>query len=509
MGSNALKFTRDEALLDIFQLLKILTEAHPDPFMNFGSQVKFYIRVNDIIRNLPETLDIAQMYMVACKITALLGDGHTFMDRLNCPKGRIWLELEPIEEKLIIMGVYETKCTNLIGQSILAVNGIPIEELSSRLLEIRGANGMYSNLVHLADALIDPCMISFLTGNGSRNMDHITYTLISQEDNSIQKITVHCSPEVPGMLIEHHSLNFPVSLESDISYGILEDRIGYIRIDSMRKYRESYESQLKFGASKSFLKELLEKQGIETNGRIEEIISGIPSASEAITDLLQLMNEKGIKDIIVDLQKNSGGNSYLAHILAYFLYGSRSWKVDEGYDIERHSQWYRSQFHLKNNTETFDGYTFQEMNKWLAGKRGLNPEEWKEIVGLSQTFTKYEKRYTSVTGIRAYVLCSAWTFSAGFDLLSILKKCGATVIGITPSQAANAFTNTIRFSLTVSGLKGWVSSKLMLKFPEEPVFYNINPDIPIGMENFKKRGWDSDTILLETISHVLSVAGKQ
>jgi hypothetical protein len=45
MGSKARKFTRDEALLDIFQLLKILTEAHPDPFMNFGSQVKFYIRV--------------------------------------------------------------------------------------------------------------------------------------------------------------------------------------------------------------------------------------------------------------------------------------------------------------------------------------------------------------------------------------------------------------------------------------------------------------------------------
>ncbi len=509
MGSVTRKFTREEALLEISQLIEVLTEAHPDPFMKFGSQVKFYIRVNDIIGSLPETLDITQMHIVACKVTALLGDGHTFMDQLNCPKGRSWLELEPIEERLVVMGVYESKHTDIIGCSLLAVNGISTEDLSSRILEIRGANGTYNNLVHLAEALKDPCMISFLTGTDSSNMEKVTFTLMSQEGNSTQKITVPCSPEAPGMLIEHHSLDFPASPESDISYGILEDRIGYLRIDSMRRYRENYESQLKFGASESFLKELLEKQGIETNGKIEEIISGIPSASEAIIGLLQAMNEKGIKDIIVDLRKNSGGNSYLAHILAYFLYGNRAWEVDEGYDIERHSQWYGSQFHVKNNVETLGGYTFQEMNKWLSGKRGLNREEWEEIVGLSSTFTKYEKRYGPATGIKVYALCSARTFSAGFDLLSTLKKCGATVIGITPSQAANAFTNTIRFSLPISGLKGWVSSKMMLKFPEEPMFYNVNPDISIVIENFKKREWASDTVLLETISRILSMAGKQ
>ena len=503
------RFTREEALLEISRLLKILTETHPDPFMKSGSQVKFYIRVNDITSNLPETLDITQMHIVTSKVTALIGDGHTFMDQLDCPGGRIWIDLDPIEEKLVVMGVYESKHTRLIGHSLLTVNGIPIEDLSSRILEIRGANGTQNNLVHLADALKDPCMVSFLTGNGPGNMDHITFTLMSQEGNSIQRINIPCSTEAPGMLIEHHSLDLPASPESDISYGILEDRIGYLRIDSMRRYRENYESQLKFGASESFLRELLEKQGIETNRGIVETISGIPSASGAIIDLLKVMDEKGIDDIIVDLRKNSGGNSYLAHILAYFLYGSRAWEVDEGYDIERHSPLYESQFNVKNNADTIGGYTFQEMNRWISGKRGLNHEEWEEIVGLSSTFTEYEKHYSPATGINVYVLCSARTFSAGFDLLSILKKCGATVIGITPSQAANAFTNTIRFSLTISGLKGWVSSKLMLKFPEKPIFYNVNPDISIGIENFKKRRWASDTILIETISHILSLAGKR
>jgi hypothetical protein len=498
------KFTRAEALFDISQLLQILTEAHPDPFMNIGSQVKFYIKVNEILSNLPETLNMTQLHIIACKITALLGDGHTFMDEIYCPIGGIWLELEPIDEKLIVMGVYESKHSDLIGNILLAVNGVSTKDLLSIILEIRGANGIYNNLIHLADALKNQCMVSFRTGNASHDADQVILTLMSQEDNSIRRIIVPYGREPPGELIERNSLHLPLSSESDVSYKILENRIGYLRIDSMRRYRENYESQLKDGASESFLRELLERSGINSNGKIEEIISGIPSASETIITLLQEMSGKGIKDIVVDLRKNTGGNSYLAYILAYFLYGNRALEMDEGCDIKKSSTWYQKQFNVKNNTEFPGGYNFQELNKWSTGKRGLNHEEWEEIVGLSSTFAKYVKGYNPPTGISVYTLCSARTFSAGFDLLSILKKCGATVIGIKSSQAANAFTHTIRFSLDLSGLKGWVSSKLMLKFPEEPIFYNLDPDISIGTENFKKRRWDSDTILMEAIDLILS-----
>lgn len=139
------------------------------------------------------------------------------------------------------------------------------------------------------------------------------------------------------------------------------------------------------------------------------------------------------------------------------------------------------------------------MHKWLSGKRGINNDEWENIVNLSTTFTDFEKRFLPFNGIKVYVLCSSLTFSAGFDLLDVLKRCGATVIGIPPSQPANAFTDVINFSLDISGLKGGVSSKLMLKYPEKELFYCIEPDILIGIENFKKRGWDTNTILLETL----------
>ncbi len=46
------------------------------------------------------------------------------------------------------------------------------------------------------------------------------------------------------------------------------------------------------------------------------------------------MSDNNINILIVDLRKNSGGNSYLAYILAYFLYGSKILDIDTGYDIE-------------------------------------------------------------------------------------------------------------------------------------------------------------------------------
>jgi hypothetical protein len=502
MDDSSRRFTRQEVLSDMFQLLNILTEAHPDPFMNIGSQVKFYSKVDKILFNLPEEINVIQMHSVACKIVALLADSHTYMEGLDNNGTRIWIEFEPIDEKLIVMGVYESRFSNLIGYSLQALNGVPIESLLTRMLEIRSANWVYDNLIHVADALKDPHMASLLIGKGNGNIKEIKLTLASPEGDPIQNIVFTFSPDPPGDLIQSNSLNFSISSKSEISYKILDEGVGYLRIKSMVNYRESYESMLKSGASEYFLKEILQEYGYGENERIDEIISKTPSASESIIELLRTMKDEGIMDLVVDLRNNNGGNSYLAYILAYFLYGTKSLEIDEGYDINRYSVWYKKQYDLKENIELIQGYDFQEMHKWLSGKRELSRDSWEEIISLSPTFAKYYTGFSPTNGIRVYVLCSARTFSAGFDLLITLKKLGATVVGIQPAQPANAFTNTISFSLNISGLKGHVSSKLMVKYPKKPIFYIIKPDISIGLEIFKKRGYHPNTILMEALDMI-------
>ncbi len=245
------KFTKEEALSDISKLLKVLVEAPPDPFMNSGSRIKFYMNVDNILNTLPETLNIEQMYIIACKIVALLGDCHTSMD-LRFNTGKIWLELEPIDEKLVVIGVYKNELKCLIGQYLLAVNYVPVEELLTKMPEIRAANGIYNNLVHLADAIKNPFTILLLTGNNNGDIKKVTFTFRSMENNSIQKISLFSSKEPPGSLIENNSFKFALS-KSDLTYKIIDNMIGYLRIGSMTKYRESYESLLNSGASESLL----------------------------------------------------------------------------------------------------------------------------------------------------------------------------------------------------------------------------------------------------------------
>lgn len=312
----------------MYQLLRILTETHPDPFLSAGGQVKFYIKADKILNNLTETLELCELQNIARKIVALVGDNHTFVNQVNSNKERIWLDFEPIEKKLILMGVYESKFRSLIGHFLLAVNGISVNDLISKMLEIRGSNGIYNNLLTLAYALKDQSIVSFLTGNSQRDMKKVEFTLMSFENDSIQTIIVSYSQEPPGSLIEHDSLQIPIDSKTGISYEILKGSIGYLRIDSMTKYRESFESLLKSGISESFIRESLLSEGFGTNGNIERIISEVPLASEAIVELLQTMNDMGIKDLLVDLSKNTGGNSYLTNILAYFLYGNKVLGID-------------------------------------------------------------------------------------------------------------------------------------------------------------------------------------
>ena len=109
MDSSFRTFKREEALSDIHQLLRILTEVHPDPFRNLGSQVKFYTKVEEILSSLEETIDLSQLNMIAMRIIALLGDCHTQVTQLFAKSRKVWLEFKPIDKMIILTGVYENK----------------------------------------------------------------------------------------------------------------------------------------------------------------------------------------------------------------------------------------------------------------------------------------------------------------------------------------------------------------------------------------------------------------
>ncbi len=491
--------SRNEALSDLRQLVNMITETHPDPYFQIGSQIEFFRAVNSILNDVPEEVDTSALHLNAMKISALAGDGHTSLDPLKSGGKKIWLMLEPVDETLLILGVYEEKHRKLIGSSVMAINGIAIERIKENMKVFRGANGENNNLMHLMECFNNKFLMSFVVYGKVVDSDSIQLTLHNHESGYASDVVFSFSERQPGELIFNREMELPSSESSDLSWTIFNGNKGYLKIESMRKYRENFESQLSNGASENFLLELMERSGIDTGETLEEAISKIPSATEIIMEFLEKVRENGIRNVIVDLRENTGGNSYLAYILSYLLFGDKILSVDEGYDVERYSEMYARQFDIGNFEVFPGGYNFIDEKRWKDGLRGMSKDDFQKIVNSSRSFSKCLKNHVPVHNLNVYVLCSARTFSAGFDLLSFLGKCGAKIIGVKPSQAANAFTNTIRYELEHSGLRGWISSKVMKKYHDKPMFYEITPDIQIGLENYKKHGYALDTTVAETM----------
>lgn len=56
-------------------------------------------------------------------------------------------------------------------------------------------------------------------------------------------------------------------------------------------------------------------------------LAEIPSATETFLALVQEMQRAGADNRIVDLRKNTGGNSGMRDILIYFLFGRKALEI--------------------------------------------------------------------------------------------------------------------------------------------------------------------------------------
>ncbi len=92
-----------------------------------------------------------------------------------------------------------------------------------------------------------------------------------------------------------------------------------------------------------------------------------------------------------------------------------------------------------------------------------------------------------------YILGSQETFSAGYETLSRMIKCGATFAGVTPAQSGNCFGMAIT---PVQGLKNSkiklnVSVRRVLDFPgDEAKGRQLDPDLPLDLQAFRKYNFD-------------------
>ncbi len=240
---------------------------------------------------------------------------------------------------------------------------------------------------------------------------------------------------------------------------------------------------------------------------LEETIAGIPSATEIFKNMVTEMKNARSRALIIDIRKNSGGNSLKSYILGYFLYGKeKTLKVAEtSISIKKYSELYFSQYKDDSIEKINQGrpfpllksdYDFKEDNDFqgIEAFRKEREKEMEKWLKLTPTFMKvFEVENFSGFYLpeKVFVICSPWTYSSGYKLTSTLYKLGATLVGVPSGQAGNCFGDVLIFTLKNSGIRGAVSYKQFLDFPEDSIDklkklrFDPNAEIILALEKLK------------------------
>jgi hypothetical protein len=484
-------FGKKELIEDTRQLATLLESAHPDPYINRGGKINFHRKLQQTLAGIPEEgMNLKAFYRHLLPFVAWLGDGHTALINPEAKKSQrpgIPLQFRVIEKTLYVSGVYQKDHKKLLGAKLISVSGISISILLKRQANLKGFDNTYQNLTNLMDNLKtrDGLQALFPEWKG-KDMIEVVLKKYGRKQN---KIHLKILDKIPDTAFKPKTkLKIPVTDRKDFAYGILDKKkkIAILKIDGMMGYREAYEMFAKMGltwvnrGAKKIYKRYHRK---EPPKELDKIISGLPSATETFLELVKKMKKFQSKTLVVDLRENSGGNSAISQILLYFLYGKQSVlnSTHLSYNIKKYSDLFFKNYtklamdkinaDRKNKLEKND-YDFKSESDFLSknDKRTLK-KNIERFLQMMPTFLeeyksgKFEAHYLPK---KIIVLTSARTYSSGFTLAVLLYKKGAFLAGIPSAQAGNCFGDTIGFKLNHTSIKGYLSHKRTIMFPDNP-----------------------------------------
>ena len=512
-------FTQQELMHDARQLASILERSHPDPYISGGGKILFQRRFQNLLEDIPDGgMTAERFYRLLLPFVASLRDGHTALltpQTGTPPRSGLPLTFKIIDESLAVAGTVRKDNTDLRGALLLDVEGVPLQELLQRQNNLRGIENVYGTLALLTRSLS--------TERGLQNL------LPERTDSAKTRLTLSLADgETRDFLFEHgesaesplakpgSKVLLPDMSQSDVAWHFLDKngKTALLKIDDMSSYREACEDWIASGMSEGLemARAAYEKfHGQAAPEQIEEILAGIPSATNVFKELVVAMKRAGTTLLIVDLRENTGGNDLMVRMLLYFLFGQESMaSYNKGFQISRYSELYFQVYANaslaginRNRTVPLEvgDYDFSEQQ---ARSRGIDQATLLELAGesLQGTPTFYElfsedvyRNFYRPPSLVA--LSSAWTYSSGFTMLAALEELGATVVGTPSAHAGNNFGDSLLFQLTNTKLRGAVSFKQNVTFPDDPDKGRcLKPDIVLTHEKWASLNFDPNAEVL-------------
>jgi hypothetical protein len=524
-------FSKQQLIEDSRQLLSYLENIHPDPYLYSGGKVAFHRRFQDILQSIPQQGMAKNDFLrLLSPVVAAIRDGHTVLLRPRNDQGLglMPLSFASIERCLFVDGLPSDRDKALLGAKLLSVEGVPFTEMLKRMPNLLGIENDTHCLMMLNVYLgLTPLLKELLPEWQDSSNLHVQLELT--DGRTQERSFVLRDKNAPPFVRAGSKLEVPSMEKTQFAYRFLtpDRKTALLKIDGLNAYREMWESE---GRSRDITKKLalVYQQILKREAPTDSAaaLAGIPSAVETFQRLFTEIKEAGTEALIIDLSQNPGGNSLMADILTYFLYGIEKLAqiVTEERSVTKYSPYFfealpgqsiddinRQNVQVQSYLLTENDYDFSEgrfKELFLAGKIDVTTGMALKYADTPTFLAElksgaYAGYYTPK---KVIVTTSHETYSSGFTMLRYLYKSGATVVGSTSAQSGNGFGNGSMFTLKNTGLKMIISKNAYVVFPEAPnKRKQIIPHHKLTYEKIKSYGFDPQSVVLYALELLPSI----
>lgn len=515
---KASRIKKELLMEDLRQLTEILEKSHPDPYLRGGGKIAFHRRFQEALLTIPEEgMTVKEFFVHLLPFVASLKDGHTFLlpPWPSQPGSGLPFGLNIVEESLYIEKVFSPDHKDLIGAKLQVLNEIPISELLNRLKLLVGWDNEYQLLTYICRFLDDLSLLEILIPEWNCDESiQLDFILPTGQKKSLSFLI---KAKREKQAIEAPSkVTLPSTEKIDFIYTFLDPKkeTCLLRIDGMFSYRENFEYFKAMGVPWVMIQAArVYSQIYQTKPpeNLDELIAAIPSATECFRNMVMEMKKAGTKKLLVDLRKNSGGNSLMANILVYFLFPEEEIKkASSVFSIKKYSDLYFANYASDSLEKINEGrkislmkedYDFAEdpyfKNKTLLIEKESSLEKYLQMAPTFYGEYQSGRHKNYYRPPEFVVISSPWTYSSGYTLMAMLYKLGAKIVGVPSGQSGNCFGDTLMFQLKNSGLRGFVSYKLFLEFPDDPKLgYLLRPHRELTYADLVRYHFDPNASIL-------------
>ena len=491
---------------DLDQLVQYLTTAHPDAYRGFGGPVPFYRTVARAEADLPAHATRDAFLARMRPLVAGVRDGHTTIhgpDR-ESSSARVWVDVGIVEHTVHVRTVYASDDTRLLGARILAIAGQPVQAVAGRMAATVGCDNATDVLRHLVQLFHDPALARAVLPDG--RVDPLLLTC-ERADGTRETVAMPWGDRAPGEPVSPPSaVVLPRWGPAQMGWGFLDDagRVACLRLGQLMRYREAAETWRHTGyhpALDDWYRAVYGPDKRLVEAEVDPFIASLPAATDLLAELGNAAHARQTEWVIVDCSECPGGNSTVASILAWFLFGEEAvLGHDPGYQIPRYSPLYAENYGSipDPGAMAHGGYDFRDEAAWharragAAGARAETLRAWNAWVSSVPTFARaVSSGRRPPIRPRVVVVTGAETYSAGFDVALTLRKLGAMHVGVPSAQAPNCFIDVLRYTLPHSGLTGHLSFKESFALPGEAMPDRLlAPQIPLTYARLRAYGFD-------------------